>query len=122
MKKNLQKEVEKRKKKNNMIEIWEDIKGFENKYQVSNLGNVKYFSQNKTIYFNKNINLVNLDESILRECIHYLQDQTKIKELCKIEKSQVKGKALNEVGINYILNKLFNNKFIMSLYMKVRGK
>lgn len=74
----------------------------------SNLGNVKYFSQNKTIYFNKNINLVNLDESILRECIHYLQDQTKIKELCKIEKSQVKGKALNEVGINYILNKLFN--------------
>lgn len=74
----------------------------------SNLGNVKYFPQNKTIYFNKNINLVNLDESILCECIHYLQDQAETKGLCKSEQFKVKGRALNEVGINYILNKMLN--------------
>ena len=74
----------------------------------NNLGKVSYFYKNKTIYFDKNINLVNLDESILRECIYYLQHQRERKGLCKFEEYKVKGRALNEAGINYILNRVFN--------------
>lgn len=31
-----------------MIEIWKDVKGYENLYQISNLGNVKSLNYNKT--------------------------------------------------------------------------
>ena len=40
-----------------MQEIWKDIKGFEGRYQVSNLGNVKNIKTNKQLY--KNYNKVN---------------------------------------------------------------
>ena len=40
----------------NEIEIWKDIQGYENYYQVSNLGNVK--SLRRTI-IRKNTNIVN---------------------------------------------------------------
>lgn len=39
-----------------MIEIWRDIKDFENKYQVSNLGNVK--SLKRIVKFGKNCRIV----------------------------------------------------------------
>lgn len=80
----------------------------------SNLGKVNYFYKNKTIYFDKNIDFVNIDENILRECIHYLQDQRGKREklkrigLCTFEEFKVRGMALNEVGISYISNKLLN--------------
>lgn len=79
-----------------------------------NLGKVNYFCKNKTIYFDKNLNLQNIDENIMRECIHYLQDQRGKREklkrmgLCTFEDYKVRGMALNEIGINYISNKLFN--------------
>lgn len=82
----------------------------------SNLGKVSYFYKNKTIYFDKNLSLLNIDENILRECIHYLQDQRGKKEklkrigLCTLEEFKVRGMALNEVGINYISNKLLNKQ------------
>jgi hypothetical protein len=34
-----------------MQEIWKDIKGYENLYQVSNLGNVKNKNTNKQLYY-----------------------------------------------------------------------
>lgn len=80
----------------------------------SNLGKVSYFYKNKTIYFDNNINFINIDENILRECIHYLQDQEVRREklkrvgLCTFEEFKVRGMALNEVGISYISNKLLN--------------
>lgn len=82
----------------------------------SNLGKVSYFYKNKSIYFDKNTNLLELDENILRECIHYLQDKREKKEkikrigLCTFEEFKVRGMALNEVGINYISNKLLNKQ------------
>ena len=82
----------------------------------NNLGKVSYFYKNKTIYFDKNLYLGNLDENILRECIHYLQDQRgkkgKLKRmgLCTFEEFKVRGMALNEVGISYICNKLLNKQ------------
>lgn len=80
----------------------------------SDLGKVSYFYKNKTIYFDKNLNLIEIDENILRECIHYLQDKRDRKEkikrmgLCTFEEYKVRGMALNEIGINYISNKLLN--------------
>lgn len=82
----------------------------------NNLGKVSYFYKNKTIYFDKNLYLGNLDENILRECIHYLQDQRgkkgKLKRmgLCTFEEFKVRGMALNEVGISFICNKLLNKQ------------
>ena len=46
----------------------------------SNIGKVSYFYKNKTIYFEKNLSLVHLDEDIMHECIHYLQDQREKKK------------------------------------------
>ena len=80
----------------------------------NNLGQVSYFYKNKTIYFNKGLNIENIDENIMRECIHCLQDTRKHHEklkrigLCTFEEFKVKGMALNEIGVNYISNKLFN--------------
>ena len=80
----------------------------------SNIGKVSYFYKNKTIYFEKNLSLVHLDENIMHECIHYLQDQREKKEklkrigLCTFEEFKVRGMALNEIGISFISNKLLN--------------
>lgn len=77
----------------------------------NNLGKVNYFYKNKTIYFDKNLNLLELDENILRECIHYLQDKREKQKrmgLCTFEQYKVRGMALNEIGISYISNKLLN--------------
>lgn len=35
------------------MEIWRDIKGYENLYQVSNLGNVRSLKTNKNLYYSK---------------------------------------------------------------------
>ena len=78
----------------------------------SNLGKVNYFHKNKTIYFDRNLNLENLNENIIHECIHYLQDKREKSNrmgLCTFEKYKVRGMALNEIGISYISNKLLNN-------------
>lgn len=80
------------------------------------LGSAKYFYKNKTIYFNKHINIQEIDENIVRECIHCLQDTRKPHEklkrvgICTFDEYKVKGKALNEIGINYISNNVFNKK------------
>ena len=77
----------------------------------NNLGKVNYFYKNKTIYFDKSLNLLELDENILRECIHYIQDKREKQKrmgLCIFEQYKVRGMALNEIGISYISNKLLN--------------
>lgn len=80
----------------------------------NNIGKVSYFYKNRTIYFEKNLSLIDLDENIMHECIHYLQDQREKREklkrmgLCTFEEFKVRGMALNEVGISYISNKLLN--------------
>lgn len=45
---------------NDMVEIWSDIEGYENLYQVSNLGRVKALGNGKTH---------NTKESILKSCV-----------------------------------------------------
>lgn len=82
----------------------------------TNLGHVSYFIKNKTIYFDKNLDLSKINENILHECIHYLQDKSERKQkngkrigLCTFEEYKVRGMALNEVGIRYISNKLLKH-------------
>lgn len=77
----------------------------------NNLGKAKYFYKNQIIYFDKSLNLLELDENILRECIHYLQDKREKQKrmgLCTFEQYKVRGMALNEIGISYISKKLLN--------------
>lgn len=80
----------------------------------ASLGKVNYFYKNKTIYFNVDVNINHIDENIMRECIHCIQDTRRPNEklkrmgVCTFEEYKVRGMALNEIGINYISNKLFN--------------
>lgn len=80
----------------------------------NNFGKVSYFYKNKTIYFSQDLDVKNIDENIMRECIHCLQDTRKPHEklkrigLCTFDEFKVRGMALNEIGVTYISNKLFN--------------
>lgn len=79
---------------------------------ISSIGKVNYFYKNKTIYFEKSMNLEEIDENIIHECIHYIQDKRGKKErmqrmgLCAFEEYKVRGMAINEAGINYITSKI----------------
>lgn len=42
-----------------MIEIWKDIKDYEGKYQISNLGNIKSLPRQMGFYSNSNIKIIN---------------------------------------------------------------
>lgn len=81
---------------------------------ISNIGKVNYFYKNKTIYFEKNMNLEEIDENVIHECIHYIQDKrVKRKKmqrmgLCVFEEYKVRGMAINEAGIKYITRKLLD--------------
>lgn len=80
----------------------------------SSLGQVSYFYHNKSIYFDEKLDLNYINESIIHECIHYIQDNREINEkltrigLCSFETFKVRGMALNEISINYLTNKIFN--------------
>ena len=81
---------------------------------IMGIGNVNYVYKNKTIYFDKNIDIEEIDESVIHECIHYIQDKRgkhqKMQRmgLCTFEEYKVRGMAINEAGIKYITRKLFN--------------
>ena len=80
----------------------------------NNIGKVYYFSKNKSIYFEQNINLKNLDENIMCGCIQYLQDKREKSEkitrkgISIIEKYKVTGRALNEIAVSYLSKKLLD--------------
>ena len=78
------------------------------------LERVNYFYKNKTIYFDETLDLSKIDENITRECIHYIQNgnnqELERMGLCVFEKFKVRGMALNEVAINFIVNKIFGKR------------
>ena len=97
---------------NNILEKLFDVKMYTAQMR-SDLVKVSYFHKNKTIYIDQNLYLGTIDENIIRECIHYLQDEReKLKRngLCTFEQNKVRGMALNKVGISYISNKLLNKQ------------
>ena len=61
----------------------------------ASLGKVNYFYKNKTIYFNVDVNINHIDENIMRECIHCIQDTRRPNE---------KWKPLTQDDLDYALS------------------
>ena len=93
---------------------------------ISSIGKVNYFYKNKTIYFEKSIDLTQIDESIIHECIHYLQDKRDKKEklnrmgLCSFEEYKVRGLAINEAGISYLTSKILKQYNKTKIYILLK--
>lgn len=87
-----------------------------------------YFYKNKSIYFNETCDLTIVDEFIVHECIHYIQDERNSDGslyrmgLCEFDKFKVYGFALNEAVIQYMTSialdkpKILKPIFDMELY------
>ncbi len=79
------------------------------------ISKVNYIYENNSIYFDENINLNKLNEQIIHECVHYLQDFRNIKKklnkigLCNFEEFTLYGLGLNEAAVQYISAKCVGN-------------
>ncbi|MCL2860358.1 MAG: hypothetical protein FWF46_07410 [Oscillospiraceae bacterium] len=84
----------------------------------------KYFSENNFIYFNKNLDLNDLDTIALHECIHYLQEEQnpfgKVRRfgLATFGKNPV-GIALNEAAVQLMAAEANGNKEDLVTYYNI---
>ena len=68
----------------------------------------KYFYKNSSIYFDENIDLDNINNSILHECIHAIQDYRDNKNnllrlgLCDFMDTKLPGMGLNEAAVQLL--------------------
>ena len=71
------------------------------------MAEANYFYKNTSIYFNEHIDISDLEEFAIHECIHYLQEIKDEKNnllkmgLCTYNKKKTKGLALNEAAVQY---------------------
>ena len=76
----------------------------------------KYYYKNSSIYLSDKLNLNNLDQCVIHECIHALQTKTDEKNniinfgLCNMNKSKTPGMALNEAAVQLIAENCVNSK------------
>lgn len=76
----------------------------------------KYFYKNKSIYFSPNTSFKEMNDLIVHECIHYLQERVnkkgKIVRLgfCNFTRSSLPGLGLNEAGVQLLASKCVNRK------------
>lgn len=81
----------------------------------SNISNINYIYDNNSIYFDAKADLTNINDKIVHECIHYLQDirneKGKLKKigLCGFEELSSYGLGLNEAAVQYIASKTVGN-------------
>lgn len=82
------------------------------------ISKVNYIYENNSIYFDQNIDLTTVNEQIIHECIHYLQNAknkngklTKI-GLCNFGQFSVFGLGINEAAIQYISAKTVKNDVV----------
>lgn len=81
----------------------------------SNISNINYVYDNNSIYFDVKADLTNINDKIVHECIHYLQDirneKGKLKKigLCGFEELSSYGLGLNEAAVQYIASKAVGN-------------
>lgn len=74
----------------------------------------KYFYKNSSIYFDCNLDLNNLTDVAIHECIHYLQEKRDKKGniiklgLCDYTDNSLPGIGLNEAAVQYIAAKTLN--------------
>lgn len=70
-----------------------------------NLSSAKYYYKNHSIYFNKDLDLTNIDVYAIHECIHALQEYRDEKDnllrlgFCNFTSSSLPGMALNEAAV-----------------------
>ncbi|MBO5478286.1 MAG: hypothetical protein J6A04_00930 [Clostridia bacterium] len=70
-----------------------------------NLSSAKYYYKNHSIYFNKDLDLTNIDVCAIHECIHALQEYRDEKDnllrlgFCNFTSSSLPGMALNEAAV-----------------------
>lgn len=91
---------------------------------ISNgIAEANFYYKNSSIYFSSKSDLKQINEYIFHECIHCLQEQRNRKGklirmgLCEINELSVKGTALNEAAIQYIVSKVFqNSNNIVTIY------
>lgn len=76
----------------------------------------KYFYKNKSIYFDENVSLNKLNDLIVHECIHYLQERTnkkgKVERLgfCDFTDSYLPGTGLNEAAVQLLASTCVKKK------------
>lgn len=78
-----------------------------------NLGSASYCYKSRSIYIDRDANLEELDEYIIHEFIHCIQDIRIDKNynrmgLCTISEYRIHGLALNEAAIQYVTSKMLN--------------
>lgn len=90
---------------------------------VKPISRVNYIHEDNSIYFDEEINLNKVNEQMIHECIHYLQDNRNIKGqldkigLCNFEDFTVYGLGLNEAAVQYISAKCVgNSKEVLEKY------
>ena len=72
---------------------------------------VFYYYKNNTIYIDENRNINNIDERLITECLHYIQNFNNITKkdnragLCEFTELKIKGLGLNEAVAQYIASK-----------------
>lgn len=82
---------------------------------IKPISRVNYIYEDNSIYFDEELNLTNLTDQMIHECIHYLQDYRSIKGrldkigLCNFEEFTVYGLGLNEAAVQYISAKCLGN-------------
>lgn len=81
-----------------------------------NMSNVNYLYQNMSLYFAEDKDIFEIDEFIIHEGIHKIQDKRnkngKLMRLglCEFTDTKVKGLALNEAAIQYIVSNLLEKE------------
>ena len=79
------------------------------------ISKVNYIYENNSIYFDENLDLNKVNEHMIHECIHYLQDRRNTKGklnrigLCNFENFSVYGLGINEAANQYISAKCVRN-------------
>ena len=82
-----------------------------------NLPKINYIYENHTIYFDEDIDINKLTDSIIHEIIHYIQDIRKKKDkldkigLCNFNELSVHGLGINEGAVQYISAKTINSNY-----------
>lgn len=80
------------------------------------ISKVNYIYENNSIYIDENIDLTTINEQIIHECIHYLQDSRnkngKLNKigLCNFGQFSVFGLGINEAIVQYISAKTVKNE------------
>lgn len=87
------------------------------------LSKVNYYYKNSSIYFAEDADLSEIDEYVLHECVHKLQERKDKKGnitrlgICEVNELSVKATALNEGAIQYVISNAFNmTQKIVNIY------